>query len=121
MTRTRNTTRLRARLVVFAGVSLLLLGANAQATCYNTWGEEDTNQQPCSVPGADAGAVTWCCKQGDTCLSNGLCLSPESSNLMTQQGCTNRNWDGCTTYCRASSSKPPFTHPRPPKQQHTDS
>ncbi|KAH6623066.1 hypothetical protein F5144DRAFT_351497 [Chaetomium tenue] len=103
----RNTTRLRARLVVFAGVSLLLLGAQAQATCYNTWREEDTNQQPCSVPGADAGAGTWCCNRGDTCLSNGLCLSPDSSNLMTQQGCTDKAWGGsCTKFCPASTDRP---------------
>ncbi|KAH6847837.1 hypothetical protein B0I37DRAFT_405712 [Chaetomium sp. MPI-CAGE-AT-0009] len=102
---TRNT-QLRARLVVFAAGVSLLLGARAQATCYNTWGEEDANQQPCYAPGADTAAATWCCSRGDTCLSNGLCLSPGSSNLMTQQGCTDKAWGGsCTKFCPASTDR----------------
>ncbi|KAL2186644.1 hypothetical protein L209DRAFT_755365 [Thermothelomyces heterothallicus CBS 203.75] len=101
-----NKTR-RPRLLLFAGLSLLLgNAATAQSTCYNTRGEEDPNLQPCSAPGADAGGATWCCARGDTCLSNGLCLSPGSSNLMTQQGCTDKDWGGsCKKYCPAGDDQ----------------
>jgi hypothetical protein len=103
---TRNTT-LQVRLALLAGANLLLGSVAAQSTCYDTWGREDTNQQPCSAPGTDASATTWCCNKGDTCLSNGLCLSPGSNNLMTQQGCTDKNWGGsCNKFCPASNGMP---------------
>ncbi|KAG7284968.1 hypothetical protein NEMBOFW57_009586 [Staphylotrichum longicolle] len=79
----------------------------ADLTCYNTWGGEDPNQLPCFAPGTvNAGTTTWCCNKNDYCLSNGLCLSPESNNLMTQQGCTDKNWGGaCTKFCPATKDQ----------------
>ncbi|KAK4243985.1 hypothetical protein C7999DRAFT_44285 [Corynascus novoguineensis] len=98
--------RRRVRLLLFVSMSLLVENVVAQSTCYNTRGEEDPNQRPCRAPGADTGAATWCCSRGDTCLSNGLCLSPKSNNLMTQQGCTDKNWGGsCKKYCPASNNQ----------------
>lgn len=128
-----NTIR-RPRLLLFAVLgSLLGNTAMAQSTCYNSRGEEDPNLRPCSAAGEGMEEATWCCARGDTCLSNGLCLSPGSSNLMTQQGCTDKNWGGsCKKYCSASNGKlffvsdsrretgpirltpsPFFLHPRP--------
>ncbi|KAK4033648.1 hypothetical protein C8A01DRAFT_39881 [Parachaetomium inaequale] len=93
-------------LALLAGANVLLSNAAAQSTCYDTWGREDTNQQPCSAPGTDASATTWCCNKGDSCLSNGLCLSPGSNNLMTQQGCTDKDWGGsCNKLCPASNDQ----------------
>ncbi|KAK3904419.1 hypothetical protein C8A05DRAFT_31791 [Staphylotrichum tortipilum] len=78
-----------------------------QPTCYNSWGGEEPNQQPCFAAGADTSATTWCCGKTDYCLSNGLCLRPGSSNLMTQQGCTDKNWGGsCKQFCPATSQQP---------------
>lgn len=84
-------------------------GVSGEPTCYDTWGNEDADLLPCIAqdagPAADADAPTptptWCCRKGDRCLSNGLCLSPGSHNLMTQQGCTDRDWSGpCNRFCR---------------------
>ncbi len=103
----------RGRLLLLASVALLANSTLAESTCYNTWGEVDTNQQPCFAPGtADTGATTWCCSKSDYCLSNGLCLSPGSSNLMTQQGCTDKNWGGsCKKFCPASNGERPCRIP----------
>lgn len=46
--------------------------------------------------------VTQCCRQGDVCLTNGLCFSP-GLNLVLRRGCTDKTWrstkcpDICTT------------------------
>ncbi|KAL2159338.1 hypothetical protein VTH06DRAFT_2341 [Thermothelomyces fergusii] len=97
----------RPRLLLFVVLNLLLgNAATARSTCYNTRGEEDKNLQPCSATGANTGETTWCCARGDTCLSNGLCLSPRSSNLMMQQGCTDKNWgEPCRKYCPAGNNQ----------------
>ncbi|KAK4152301.1 hypothetical protein C8A00DRAFT_34996 [Chaetomidium leptoderma] len=99
----RNTTLSARALLLLASGSLLLSCSSAQSTCFNALGVEDTNQQPCFASGAtDTSATTWCCNKNDQCLSNGLCLSPGSNNLMTQQGCTDKDWGGsCTKFCPA--------------------
>jgi hypothetical protein len=84
--------------------SLNLLLANvvmADHTCYDTWGNSDGEQSPCYSPGTtDLSGNTHCCKKGDICLSNGLCLTPGSNYIMTQQGCTDKAWGkGCNQYC----------------------
>jgi hypothetical protein len=105
-------------LLLLAGAGLLVANASAQSKCYNTWGEEDTNQQPCFAAGTkDTGATTWCCNKGDSCLSNGLCLRSESNGIMTQQGCTDKSWDGCKQFCPASDSTSP--EERKPRSNHT--
>lgn len=93
---------LRVRLLLLAGAGLLVANVKAQSKCYNTWGEEDTSQQPCFAPGTeDTNATTWCCNKGDSCLSNGLCQGPEANSIMTQQGCTDKSWEGCNKICPA--------------------
>ncbi|KAH6616070.1 hypothetical protein B0J18DRAFT_295324 [Chaetomium sp. MPI-SDFR-AT-0129] len=99
-------TQPRVRLAGLLAGATLLVGAAAQSVCYDTWGQQDPDQQPCAAPGANTGAATWCCNKGDTCLSNGLCMSPGSNNLMTQQGCTDRNWGGsCNKICPAPKDR----------------
>ena len=103
----------RRLLLVLAGAGLLVGSAMAgQPTCYNSWGGEEPNQQPCFAAGADTSATTWCCGKTDYCLSNGLCLRPGASNLMTQQGCTDKNWGGaCKKFCSATSRGFSLNHP----------
>ncbi|KAL1842956.1 hypothetical protein VTJ49DRAFT_3597 [Mycothermus thermophilus] len=93
----------RPVLLLLTGATVFVATANAQVKCYNTWGQEDENLQPCFTPeGSDATA--WCCDSKDSCLSNGLCISHESSNLLTQQGCTDKDWGGsCKRFCSASN------------------
>ncbi|KAK4176754.1 hypothetical protein QBC36DRAFT_238196 [Triangularia setosa] len=80
-------------------------GVRAQEpTCYDTWGNKDSNQVPCYGPGLTPGTntITHCCNKNDYCLSNGLCMSPRVNNLMTQQGCTDKDWNGssCKRLCQ---------------------
>ncbi|KAL2266798.1 hypothetical protein VTJ83DRAFT_6150 [Remersonia thermophila] len=92
-------------LLLLTGAAAFAATADAQAKCYNTWGEEDEKLQPCFAPGGSQ-AAAWCCDSQDSCLSNGLCISHESNNLLTQQGCTDPNWGGsCKRFCSASNVK----------------
>ncbi|KAK4159401.1 hypothetical protein QBC43DRAFT_222034, partial [Cladorrhinum sp. PSN259] len=87
---------------LLAGLNLLLANVvMADHTCYDTWGNSDGEQSPCYSPGTtDLSGNTHCCKKGDICLSNGLCLTPGSNYIMTQQGCTDKAWGvGCNQYC----------------------
>lgn len=95
------------RLAGLLAGATLLVGAAAQSVCYDTWGKQDPDQLPCAAPGANTGTATSCCNKGDTCLSNGLCMSPQSNNLMTQQGCTDKSWAGgsCNRVCSATMGK----------------
>ncbi|KAK4215591.1 hypothetical protein QBC37DRAFT_122000 [Rhypophila decipiens] len=75
----------------------------ADAVCYDTWGTENKDLVPCSSD--DSTKTTSCCAKGDYCLSNGLCLSTSVNNLMTQQGCTDKNWsEPCNRICGVNSS-----------------
>ncbi|KAM7192409.1 hypothetical protein V8F20_008869, partial [Naviculisporaceae sp. PSN 640] len=66
--------------------------------CYDTWGMENKDLVPCSSD--DPSKPTSCCNKGDYCLSNGLCLSTSITNLMIQQGCTDKNWgEPCNRIC----------------------
>ncbi|KAK4194923.1 hypothetical protein QBC40DRAFT_317802 [Triangularia verruculosa] len=99
------------RPILLASTLFLLLfsscigGVEAQEpTCYDTWGNKDSNQMPCYGPGStsDTKTITHCCNKNDYCLSNGLCMSPQANNLMTQQGCTDKDWNGssCNRFCQ---------------------
>ncbi|GAB1318086.1 hypothetical protein MFIFM68171_08296 [Madurella fahalii] len=101
----RERTRSSTMLSLLAGAGLLL--ASVRAACYDTWGNEDSNQVPCFAPETtDTTTTTWCCNKGDYCLSNGLCLSPDYNNLMMQQGCTDENWGGgCQKFCTPPSQQ----------------
>lgn len=98
--------RISSTLSLLAGLSILLLASvvNADHTCYDTWGNSDENLSPCYSPGTtDLHANTHCCRKGDICLSNGLCISPGSQYIMTQQGCTDKAWGApCSKYCSKS-------------------
>ena len=81
----------------------------AQTKCYTMTGIliEDENVVPCN-PSATGGAGSHssCCnqKEGDVCLSTGLCLSPKAktpSNMLWTNGCTDPTWNdsSCPQYC----------------------
>ncbi|KAI1381099.1 hypothetical protein F4677DRAFT_116857 [Hypoxylon crocopeplum] len=80
-----------------------------EATCYNSQGFPwaFTSQEPVEAwkacdPGAE---VTNCCGPHDYCMSNGLCLDAVIDNMVSQQGCTDRNWaEPCQNYCGGTQS-----------------
>ncbi|KAK4466970.1 hypothetical protein QBC42DRAFT_319265 [Cladorrhinum samala] len=104
--------RISSTLSLLPGLSLLLLlllagAVKAEHTCYDTWGNSDENLSPCYSPGTtDLNANTHCCRKGDICLSNGLCISPGSQYIMTQQGCTDKAWGkSCSQYCSKNNQQ----------------
>nr|CDP30130.1 Putative protein of unknown function [Podospora anserina S mat+] len=121
---TTKTTKMSSHKPIWLANTLALLlvsgridGVRAQEpTCYDTWGNRDTNQVPCYGPGStpDTKTTTHCCNKNDYCLSNGLCMSPQANNLMTQQGCTDKDWNdsSCNRLCQ-----PEKRDPSPPLSQ----
>ncbi|VBB81974.1 Putative protein of unknown function [Podospora comata] len=109
---TTKTTKMSSHKPIWLANTLALLlvsgridGVRAQEpTCYDTWGNKDTNQVPCYGSGStpDTKTTTHCCNKNDYCLSNGLCMSPQANNLMTQQGCTDKDWNdsSCNRLCQ---------------------
>ncbi|KAK3985265.1 hypothetical protein QBC44DRAFT_162023 [Cladorrhinum sp. PSN332] len=95
--------RISSTFSFLASLNLLLASVvMADHTCYDTWGNSNDGELlPCYSPGTtDLNANTHCCKKGDVCLSNGLCLTPGSHYIMTQQGCTDKAWGKpCSQYC----------------------
>lgn len=86
-----------------------LLYPTVEATCYNSQGfpwtysseEPVASWVPCD-PGAE---VTNCCGPDDYCMSNGLCMDAVIDNMISQQGCTDKNWAGpCQNYCGGTQS-----------------
>lgn len=69
--------------------------AKAQ-TCYypNSTASIDT---PCH---SDA-AASACCNDGDTCLSNGLCLAQHGPEVISRGSCTDQSWESpsCPQHC----------------------
>ncbi|KAK0713294.1 hypothetical protein B0T26DRAFT_360973 [Lasiosphaeria miniovina] len=100
----RSTPPAAALVAALVGLGFLVPGVRgADATCFNTFGNQDNNLLPCFSGGTTSGTV-GCCQKGDVCLSNGLCLSSERQNLMTQQGCTDKNWGSpCNRPCSPST------------------
>ncbi|KAK4231846.1 hypothetical protein QBC38DRAFT_176596 [Podospora fimiseda] len=96
--------RISSTFTLLASLHLLLASVvMADRTCYDTSGNINGNLLPCYAPGTtDLNAVTHCCKKGDMCLSNGLCLTPGSHYIMTQQGCTDKDFGKppCNQYCK---------------------
>ncbi|KAK0736066.1 hypothetical protein B0T21DRAFT_440098 [Apiosordaria backusii] len=88
-----------ALLLVSSGIA----GVKAQeSTCYDTWGNKDSNQVPCHGPETtpDSKTITHCCNKNDYCLSNGL------SSLHTPDGlkfCCGNDQEEATTCCESSS------------------
>ncbi|KAK3376469.1 hypothetical protein B0T24DRAFT_220541 [Lasiosphaeria ovina] len=100
----RSTPPAAALVAALVGLGFLLPGVRgADATCFNTFGNQDNDLLPC-FSGSTTSATVGCCQKGDVCLSNGLCLSSERQNLMTQQGCTDKNWGSpCNRPCSPST------------------
>ena len=64
------------------------------ATCYLPNGTS-SDAIPCTND-----EVTHCCNSGDYCLSNGLCFNAGGNNMMSVQGCTDKNWpQPCLKLC----------------------
>ncbi len=85
-------------LSLFVTVAISFRITSADPICYDTWGGENPDLVPCSS--SDLSKSASCCNKDDYCLSNGLCLSTGVNNLMTQQGCTDKNWSQpCNRIC----------------------
>ncbi|RDW83853.1 uncharacterized protein DSM5745_04179 [Aspergillus mulundensis] len=75
------------------------------AICYDTNGNQDTSQFPCSADGEPA----QCCELGQYCASNGLCVNNGTNDGLTPysiKGCSVQDWtdggvDTCTNECVA--------------------
>ncbi|KAJ6189216.1 hypothetical protein N7519_004124 [Penicillium mononematosum] len=64
-------------------------------TCYYPLGTEAPDNVPC---GSEEN--TSCCRPGDICLDNGLCISVGQQPYSLWRGaCTNKEWTGCTPHC----------------------
>lgn len=60
--------------------------------CYDRRGDERTDQYRCD-PDPD-GTVKACCNAGNSCATNGLCISNEESITPYYiHGCTVEDWD----------------------------
>lgn len=96
---------LLAMKAVRADISILAFAALpyfASATCYDIFGSPQSSFYPCN----SSAEVSTCCSYVDYCLSNGLCLDDGANNAMTQQGCTDPNWDSpCHTFCTSNNRK----------------
>ncbi|KIW69874.1 hypothetical protein PV04_02194 [Phialophora macrospora] len=84
------------------GVALLLfdLGASVKAAtdvCYNPDGTQNLNSafQPCRP----SDNVTHCCRKGETCLKNGLCLVQNTTSLNSGL-CTDSTWQDQSCFPR---------------------
>ncbi|KAJ1327015.1 hypothetical protein MN608_08464 [Microdochium nivale] len=87
----------------------LAAGAHDARECFNSggtlWSASAQNLsaaeawQPCS---GYSGGVASYCSQFDYCMNNRLCINSGSDNMMSQQGCKSRTWDGepCQNYCK---------------------
>ncbi|KAL3491746.1 hypothetical protein BJX62DRAFT_251054 [Aspergillus germanicus] len=69
------------------------------AVCYDTNGNEDTSQFPCSADGSPA----QCCEIGQLCASDGLCVNNGTEPGLTKysiHGCSVQDWtDGQVDTC----------------------
>lgn len=69
--------------------------------CYDRRNDERIDQFPCD-PDPD-GELKSCCEAGNSCASNGLCVSHEDSAITPYyvHGCTVDDWnpDSCPTQC----------------------
>ena len=72
-------------------------------TCYGHKGpnaESLPNYGPCNP---QAGSTSLCCEIGQTCLSNGLCVTPDS--VYYNGGCTDSTYKAanCPTFCTSGT------------------
>lgn len=85
----------------------------AHASCYYYDGNSADTDIPCGYE------TNYCCPEGDTCVSNGLCQDennhlngsltyfPNDENpgpynytgLYASASCTSSDWSGCSSYC----------------------
>ncbi|KAF1949759.1 hypothetical protein CC80DRAFT_497224 [Byssothecium circinans] len=81
-------------------VAALLSFVAAQKSCFYPDKSNATGLTPCR---RDA-EVTHCCKEGDECLSNGLCYSA-GLNSVVRRGCTDKTWtlSECPNYGTAAN------------------
>ncbi|KAF2122043.1 hypothetical protein BDV96DRAFT_136726 [Lophiotrema nucula] len=85
---------------------------STQATCYSYDGRaynkpRDTRHYvPCSPSAVEKGQHSSCCRIGDACMTNGLCLAPSNKrdgwNYYWRDGCTDSTFQdpACPNYCR---------------------
>ncbi len=109
-------------------ILVLLLTDRSRADCYWPDGTENDLHQPCYT--AHDGAIGLCCRSGDVCLSNGVCmvddtggqqLGPHSNRerddfaladaeVYYRGSCTYRDWSkgkNCPTVCIKGSGIQP--------------
>ncbi|KAJ8117419.1 hypothetical protein OPT61_g1371 [Boeremia exigua] len=77
-------------------------------SCYNTVGRNGTwdgeVHVPCNMTAVEAGGHSTCCRIGDLCLTNGLCMHKEDvdkKNWYWRTGCTDESWEdpACPKWC----------------------
>ncbi|ORY54722.1 uncharacterized protein BCR38DRAFT_147102 [Pseudomassariella vexata] len=88
---------------------LLLASTAVEARCYNSKGTPwvFTNDEPVEawMPCNLTAEVTNCCSPWDYCMSNGLCMDAVIDNVISQQGCTDKDWgEPCFNYCEGKES-----------------
>ncbi|KAK8033540.1 hypothetical protein PG991_002938 [Apiospora marii] len=84
------------------GMSLSLFKAAAadSKSCFKRDGtlQQEKTWLPCSPEAR----VSHCCREGDFCMSNGLCLNAIGNQYFSAQGCTNSKFEGCNEICNAT-------------------
>ena len=91
------------RILVCAVSIPVVLGATAAKKCYYPGGTEATDRTPCN----GTAEVSHCCKNGEHCLTNGLCVidATEQNGVEYLRGaCTDSSFqsDACPTVCLIS-------------------
>ncbi|KAH9908487.1 hypothetical protein F4778DRAFT_776782 [Xylariomycetidae sp. FL2044] len=87
----------------------LLSSTIVSATCFNSkgdaWAFVEEDPIEAWVPCNTSSSITNCCGPRDYCMDNGLCLDAVVDNMISQQGCTDRNWSPpCANYCSGQQS-----------------